>query len=104
MKIFRCMNCCMNNRFHEFFYFYFNIIANLQLFVKRKPAFIMDSTPIITKEDTKITVNDEELENNEEEKSELADNVPNWIAKAYGSKSDKKSFYDPRKLVSLQNS
>ena len=76
----------------------------MQLFVKRKPAFIMDSIPKIAKEDTKITVNDEELENNEEEKSELADNVPNWIAKAYGSKSDKKSFYNPRKLVSLQNS
>ena len=104
MKIFRCMNCCMNNRFHEFFYFYFNIIANLQLFVKRKPAFIMDGIPKIAKEDKKLTVIDEELEIDEEEKSELADNVPNWIAKAYGSKSDKKSFYDPRKLVSLQNS
>ena len=64
----------------------------------------MDGIPKIAKEDTKITVDVELIENNEEAKSELEDNVPDWIAKAYGSKSDKKSFYDPRELVSLQNS
>ena len=63
----------------------------------------MDGIPKFAKEDTKSTVNIDEIENNEVN-SELEDNVPNWIAKAYGSKSDKKSFYDPRELVSLQNS
>ena len=79
-------------------------MTNLELFFKRKLAFIMDGIPKFAKEDKKLTFNINQIENNEEVKSELEDNVPNWIAKAYGSKSDKKSFYDPRELVSLQNS
>ena len=77
-------------------------MTNLELFFKRKLTFIMDGIPKFAKEDTKLTVNIDEIEN--EVNSELEDNVPNWIAKAYGSKTDKKSFYDPRELVSLQNS
>ena len=86
------------------FYFYFNVMTNLELFFKRNLTFIMDGIPKFAKEDKKLTFNINQIENNEEVKSELEDNVPNWIAKAYGSKSDKKSFYDPRELVSLQNS
>ena len=78
-------------------------MVDFELVFKCKLSFIMDGIPKIAKEDTKITVDVELIENNEEAKSELEDNVPDWIAKAYGSKSDKKSFYDPRELVSLQN-
>ena len=79
-------------------------MVDFELVFKCKLSFIMDGIPKIANEDTKITVDVELIENNEEAKSELEDNVPDWIAKAYGSKSDKKSFYDPRELVSLQNS
>ena len=47
------------------FYFYFNVMTNLELFFKRKLTFIMDGIPKFDKEDTKsTTVNIDEIENN----------------------------------------
>ena len=62
----------------------------------------MDGSWTAAVEQTENTVSKEEIKNNQETITEFEDEVPDWIAKAYGSKSDKKSFYDSSELVSFQ--
>ena len=60
----------------------------------------MDVTETKIKKEIKIIIAKEENIDNEEPNSVYEDNVPDWVAKAYGSKLEKKSFYDPGEGVS----
>ena len=60
----------------------------------------MDVMETKIKKDTSVTIAIEENIDNEEPNSEYEDKVPDWVAKAYGSKLEKKSFYDPGEVVS----
>lgn len=73
---------------------------NLESFLKLSFTFNMDVAENKIKKETKVIIAKEENIDNEEPNSEYEDNVPDWIAKAYGSKLEKKSFYDPGEVVS----
>ena len=64
----------------------------------------MDGVTTKTKEETTIIVTAEVNENKEDSDSEYEDKVPDWLAKAYGSQLEKKSFYDPREIVNYRSS
>lgn len=62
----------------------------------------MDVYPTIFKEEQPLIVS-EEMSNDGDQHSELGDKVADWMAKAYGSKYKKRSYYDPQERVQISN-
>ena len=60
----------------------------------------MDVYPTIMKDDQPLIVT-EESENDGYQTSEIGDKVADWMAKAYGSKNRKRSYYDPQEKVNI---
>ena len=60
----------------------------------------MDVYPTILKDDQPLIAT-EESENDGYQTSEIGDKVADWMAKAYGSKNRKRSYYDPQEKVNI---
>ena len=62
----------------------------------------MDVYPTILKDDQPLIVK-EEFSNDVDQPTELGEKVADWMAKAYGSKHRKRSYYDPQEKVEISN-